>query len=503
MSQSDGTQDPTTFGLDSPLSETLGMAREALYSPVSSGMGSMGSVPHSSEGNCNGCCDENRHAFDDRATVQLPPKITPVSGVLGKGKVVIRPIAFKPVISSNRYSNSVSSMPGLRASSHLSGYAGEPEFKATAHRPYSSLNNSCILERSDSRSAVYSTSDGCLKFTSEMPASCRSSFNYSRGSEHLEEFMQTPSPSDSGIAELEAMLREKDSEISYLRETMEHNEQVIFKVYEEKEMNWQKELKQLKAQFEMRLKSVQQKALVQNYQFQQEKKQLKLDYEELKDDKAAAEKQLDVLRGELESVRAQLEETEWSMCQKTGEIALLKLQLKDTQGDQNSRIAELLALKAQLRVSRTDSEKWEQEARALREQTTALKQQHHHQHQDIYLTSHVKAETPSRRPSPYCEVSESDRRNVSTDDVKCHQVQHLTNKLAEARAELESKRDLFEDERERWLEEKEKVIRYQKQLQLNYVQMYRRNQNLESELKHLTFELEGRDFKVHGTESHC
>ena len=37
---------------------------------------------------------------------------------------------------------------------------------------------------------------------------------------------QTPSPSDSGIAELEAMLREKDSEISYLRETLEHNEQV-------------------------------------------------------------------------------------------------------------------------------------------------------------------------------------------------------------------------------------------------------------------------------------
>lgn len=37
---------------------------------------------------------------------------------------------------------------------------------------------------------------------------------------------QTPSPSDSGIIELEAMLREKDSEISYLRETLEQNEQV-------------------------------------------------------------------------------------------------------------------------------------------------------------------------------------------------------------------------------------------------------------------------------------
>ena len=41
---------------------------------------------------------------------------------------------------------------------------------------------------------------------------------------------QTPSPSDSGVAELEAMLKEKDSEINNLKETMDKNEQVIFKV---------------------------------------------------------------------------------------------------------------------------------------------------------------------------------------------------------------------------------------------------------------------------------
>lgn len=46
----------------------------------------------------------------------------------------------------------------------------------------------------------------------------------------LDDHHQTPSPSDSGVAELEAMLKEKDSEINTLRETMEQNEQVIFKV---------------------------------------------------------------------------------------------------------------------------------------------------------------------------------------------------------------------------------------------------------------------------------
>ena len=40
----------------------------------------------------------------------------------------------------------------------------------------------------------------------------------------------TPSPSDSAVGDLESMLKEKDTEIIYLRETMEQNEQVIFKV---------------------------------------------------------------------------------------------------------------------------------------------------------------------------------------------------------------------------------------------------------------------------------
>lgn len=73
--------------------------------------------------------------------------------------------------------------------------------------------------------------------------------------------LQTPSPSDSGIAELEAVLKEKDSEINYLRETIEQNEQVIFKVFEEKQHNWKKELDKIRGQYENRLKMCQQRAL--------------------------------------------------------------------------------------------------------------------------------------------------------------------------------------------------------------------------------------------------
>ncbi len=55
--------------------------------------------------------------------------------------------------------------------------------------------------------------------------------------------------------------------------------------------------------------------------------------------------------------------------------------------------------------------------------------------------------------------------------------------LRELRADLDRHRETFETEKGHWLEEKEKVIRYQKQLQLNYVQMYKRNKTLEAELE--------------------
>lgn len=45
----------------------------------------------------------------------------------------------------------------------------------------------------------------------------------------------TPSPSDSGISELEAALKDRDSELSYLRQAMEHNEKVIFQVQKVKQ----------------------------------------------------------------------------------------------------------------------------------------------------------------------------------------------------------------------------------------------------------------------------
>ena len=72
------------------------------------------------------------------------------------------------------------------------------------------------------------------------------------------------------------------------------------------------------------------------------------------------------------------------------------------------------------------------------------------------------------------------------------QIEELTKKLNDKRGEYDilksdcdHQRENFEVETANWLSEKEKVIRYQKQLQLNYVSMYKKNKCLESEIEQL------------------
>ena len=51
-------------------------------------------------------------------------------------------------------------------------------------------------------------------------------------------------------------------------------------------------------------------------------------------------------------------------------------------------------------------------------------------------------------------------------------------------------RNNYKTETDNWLSEKEKVIKYQKQLQLNYVSMYNKNKQLEAEVEQLTASLQ-------------
>ncbi|XP_072037912.1 LOW QUALITY PROTEIN: uncharacterized protein [Amphiura filiformis] len=100
----------------------------------------------------------------------------------------------------------------------------------------------------------------------------------------------------------------------------------------------------------------------------------------------------------------------------------------------------------------------------------------------------VKANTPMS-PEHHITLTGSLRREMGELKKELNAVKQK-NKDQEAR---------LAHERKSWHDEKEKVIAYQKQLQLNYVQMCQRNKNLEQEVQQLTTDLE----QVHKEISHC
>ncbi|RXG71548.1 Leucine zipper putative tumor suppressor 2-like protein, partial [Armadillidium vulgare] len=375
-------------------------------------------------------------------------------------------------------------------------HIGHPRLTHTHHRMGGSVSNLTRLghhhhlhhHHSGSISGSNLGLDRSLSVTGSNLGLDRSVTGSIRGSLselRLDDHHQTPSPSDSGVAELEAMLKEKDSEINNLRETMEQNEQVIFKVYEEKEKTWERELKKIRDIYDSRLKAAQQKAsqsgteskyanlsayvvklfvVILNYitflfisKLQQERRKVSAELEEVKRERDTGNKQVEQLKKEVGSLRTQLEETEWGLCQKSGEISLLKTQLKDSQGDQTTRGHELLHLRAQVRQYQQEVERRRAEISSMHDLTTQLRRE----------TADLRSQL------------EKAQQTQNSD-------QDMAQMLEKTRKDVEKQRNIFEEERSRWVEEKERVIRYQKQLHHNYVSMLSRNRQLEEEVARLT-----------------
>ncbi|KAB0789947.1 hypothetical protein PPYR_15769 [Photinus pyralis] len=430
-----------------------------------------------------------------------PPNIQPFSGVLEKGRTVIRPIAFRPAGMS----------PSGRFGLEGERYGSTPILtRSNDHKHHFAPNSNYSLDRK-LRSSCQSIMSSPMSMTfSSLPQKisnydsleikeiyCRNKSSYMLSGVGGSLLDLTPSPSDSGVSELEAALRDRDSELAYLRQTMEHNEQVIFRVYQEKERVWERELRRLKSIHETRLRTIAQKALkleqmlmMQTYQLQQDKKRLSGETQ-----KANCES--DRLRQEVKILRDRLEETEWSLCQKTGEISLLKSQLKDYQNDQTCKGHELLQIRneyrdvrEQLEANKSASENLRRTLKAKNVQIDSLKQELQkllenninacEDHADYIITKFDqddveipcvslknKEEEVQQLLANFC-IKSNSNENEEVDKLK---------------QEMEVKRLEFEKERLIWAQEKEKVLKYQKQLQLNYIQMYRRTKALENELE--------------------
>ncbi|XP_065157817.1 leucine zipper putative tumor suppressor 2 homolog isoform X2 [Atheta coriaria] len=436
-----------------------------------------------------------------------------------QGKVLIRPIAFKPSTASSLNSGSRFGLTGerygstpilTRPGSRLTLYGSSSDVRQSSINPginnYSldrKLRSSCQSMNASPSLAMSSLSSlphklitnyDSLESVRKSPLSTvdgsilNKTYNRltSVGTGSLLDL--TPSPSDSGVSELEAALRDRDSELAYLRQTMEHNEQVIFRVYQEKERTWERELRRFKGLHEQNIRTssqrvfkLEQMLMMQNYQHQQEKKRLCAEAQ-----RAGA--QTDRLSQEVKILKDRLEETEWNLCQKTGEISLLKSQLKDIQNEHNSRGQEAIQARNECRQAQED-------LTAAKQHIASLEAAMIQKDLDLeVLRAQLAGEEPERLRKEIDELRE-ELSEVSMSEYegleagRAPRTQRL-QALDELRRELDQRQGDFEKERVVWAQEKEKVLRYQRQLQMNYVQMYRRTRSLEAEVESLSIELE-------------
>lgn len=263
---------------------------------------------------------------------------------------------------------------------------------------------------------------------------------------------ETPSPSDSGVAELEVLLKEKDCEIALLRETLEQNEAVIFQVYQEKEKSWERELKKLRSVYEERMRAAQQ-------QSSQAERQLQTQTQQWQSDRKQLKQQVQQLKSQLEQVQSRLDETSWTLCQKSGEMALLKSQLKESQNEQSQRCQEMAKMRAQLKESQELAHNTRQR----------LEQAMTHQKPLDNRRSITSPILSSRKL-----IGESEPNSTSS-TLSMAEVQRLQRRIIEQQQSIEAERQV-------WHEEKATVLVYQRHLQQQYVQAMKRNQQLEDAL---------------------
>lgn len=138
---------------------------------------------------------------------------------------------------------------------------------------------------------------------------------------------------------------------------------------------------------------------------------------------------------------------------------------------------------ANLRQERdaAEAERLKAEVRELREELSEVAMS---EYEGVEAGRSLRSYQKSECASDCAEDIEIQRLNGEIPDL------HRCSDADRLQKEMEKNRKEFERERVTWAQEKEKVLRYQRQLQLNYVQMFRRSRALETEVESLTLELE-------------
>ncbi|XP_031980732.1 NEDD4-binding protein 3 [Corvus moneduloides] len=322
----------------------------------------------------------------------------------------------------------------------------------------------------------------------KMPLSCKSMATLSR----LQSPGEPPPPYEfsysleDAVKQLEDRLQETGGELRQLKRSLSETEDPFTQAFEDKQRLWLDELEDLKQMYMARLQQVMQQAQrgqralqLQLYKAQQEKKRLQ---EELSLQQCQCEEtKLRQPQGEHSSPK--LEETKWEVCQKAAEISLLKQQLRDTQEEMAQKLGEIFSLKTQLREAKA-------EVQARDSQLAQLADSFQSPPEPSTSLPLGDDPMPSCQDFPGCETDDSKCRGLQSDSAEPleRQVEWLWAELLRERRQGQLQAVNFELERKTWQEEKEKVLRYQRELQASYMEMYHRSQALERELRQLRAE---------------
>ncbi|XP_007908070.1 NEDD4-binding protein 3-A [Callorhinchus milii] len=325
-----------------------------------------------------------------------------------------------------------------------------------------------------------------------MPPSCELSLS-------MEDFMQ----------ELEDRLHEKELELKQMRKNLNESEDAIAQVFEDKQRLWEKEMEELKRVYATKLQQVTQQAQhtqrtlqLQVFKVQQEKEKLQEDFDKLLGECEGLKTHCTSYKQEQDDLNPRLEETRWEVCQKVGEIALLKQQLRDSQAEVAQKLSEIFNLKTQFREVRLELSAKDEHISLLkgavqsRSVVLARRTSNLHQQEEAILiqeTALRKDGTPETMRVFLCgETDDLKFRGLQEENTQnlVLQVEQLKAELLLERRQCEAQATSFQMERSTWQEEKEKVIKYQKQLQSSYLEMYQRNQILEQEIQEIAAKLE-------------
>ena len=343
-----------------------------------------------------------------------------------------------------------------------------------------------------------------------------------------EGYGQTPSPSDSGVGELEAILKEKDAEINTLREVMDKNERAIFQVYDDKRNGWIREIQDIREEYENKMKQIQRKQYktdqvlnLQVFKLQQDKKTMKEEIDKISFEKDELLQKCEVFAEDTNRLQAQMDDATWQGRRPSSSNELsLQQQVHHLQTQLKFKTEEVLTMQTKLtnvksKLDDANANK-ENQMRHVNENNNRLQTSSNMSVSMPRLNNFGSGPEPDI-PLCYCEKeiqtdfykAKSPEQETLKPSLICEkdkEVGALREELDKLRLELLVNKEEHDKEREQWLEEKNKVIMYQKQLQLNYVQMFRKNKVLEAEVEQLTLELESRDLKLmalNGEESVC